>query len=201
MLRNKYNSAVSCTWLWQYKATLSGSRPEAIFSASTRCSPTLNSTIELRRQFENPKNAEQGAGAGNTPLQKTEVVERLWSKPLTTSEFLAAFREQYAIQIWAATVQRNEHIITRAHQQILTMLPDAPVTAIEILSGLEYTQKVLLTCAVTVQDSSTPANSLKPRDWTDNEKDKFCSEFTSFVSGLWGGRDILSSWEKLVKVS
>ena len=49
------------------------------------------SIIEPRRQFENPKNAEQRAGVRNTPLEKTEVVESLWSKPLTTSELLVAF--------------------------------------------------------------------------------------------------------------
>jgi hypothetical protein len=126
------------------------------------------------------------------------------SKLFCANEYLVAFREQYAIEIWALKVQRNYQLFRQAHQQMEMMLlgiPYAPVN--EILSNLEYTQIVLLSSATTVtgQDFSTLANCLKTRDWTKNEEARFCSKFTSFMPGRWEISEILNSWEKLVKVS
>jgi hypothetical protein len=129
----------------------------------------------------------------------------LYSKPLSADEFLIAFREQYADKIEALTVQRFCQIFKEARQQIEMMLlgmADAPVIALEILSGLERTQMVLLSCAtiITGQDSYALANSLKSRDWTEDEKADFSRKFTSCVPGAWDRRDILDRWEELVKV-
>jgi hypothetical protein len=128
------------------------------------------------------------------------------SKPFSADEYLVAFREQYAIEIWAIKVQRNYQVFRQARQQMEMMLlgiPRIPVNTLEILSNLEHTQMVLLSSATTVtgQDFSTLANCLKTRDWTKDEKDRFCSKFTSFMPGPWDESDILNSWEKLVKVS
>ena len=129
------------------------------------------------------------------------------SKPFSANEYLVAFREQYAIEIWALEVQRNYQVFRQARQQmamvlILLGIPH-PVNTSEILSNLEHTQMVLLssTTTITGQDCSTRANCLKTRDWTEDEKARFCSKFTSFMPGTWHKSDILNSWEKLVKVS
>ncbi len=119
--------------------------------------------------------------------------------PLSADEYLVASREQYKIEIWALKFQRNYQVFRQARQQmerILLGIP--PVNALEILSDLEYTQMVLLSSATTVNPST---NSLKTRDWTKDEKARFCSKFTSFISGPWSKSDILNSWEKLVQVS
>jgi hypothetical protein len=129
----------------------------------------------------------------------------LFSKPLSIDEFLIGFRKQYAIEIWALKVQRNYQIFKDALQQIGIMLlgtADASIIAIEIPSGLERTQMALLSCGTEVTKRSFPAlaNCSKSREWTEEEQADFSRKFTCSVPGLWGRKDILDSWDKLVKV-
>ena len=124
----------------------------------------------------------------------------------SAKEFHIAFREQFAIEIWALKVQRNYQIFIGALRKIKIMLPgivDAQIIALEILSGLDYTQMVLLSCAteVTIHDSSALKNYSISNIWTEEKQADFSRKFTCSVPGSWDRRDILNSWDKLLKVS
>lgn len=128
------------------------------------------------------------------------------SKLLSADEILIAFREQYADEIWALKAKINYKIFKEAHLQISIMLQgmvDGPVIALEILSGLERTQMILLSCAIKNVRGCifTLADYLNPRAWTEQQEAHFCSKFTKSVTGPWYRRDVLDKWEELVKVS
>lgn len=136
---------------------------------------------------------------------QTFVTKDLYTKPLPADEVLIAFREKYADEIRALKFQRNYQIFKEAHQQIEMMLlgmAEARIIALEILSRLERTEMVLLSCATTLigQDFSALADRLKSRDWTKEEKDDFSCKFTISIPGVWYSRDILDRWEVLAEV-
>jgi hypothetical protein len=102
------------------------------------------------------------------------------------------FRQVQCTNARALKALRNYEVFKEARQQMEMMLlgiVDAPVTALEILSSLEYTQTFLLSCATTVpgRDFFALANRLKSRDWTAEEQDEFALKFSTFVPGSWPG--------------
>ena len=118
---------------------------------------------------------------------------------------LSPFRESYWDKIRTLNVQRNHQIIHEARQQLEKMLgeSDARFIALGILSSLNRTQMVLLSCATVTggQDFFALANCRKSRVWRDEERTCFCLKFTSFVPGRWYMEDILDVWEEFFKVS
>lgn len=89
-------------------------------------------------------------------------------KPISIGS-LSPFREQYWNKIQALKVQRNLQIIHEAHQHLKKMLlgeADARFIASEILTSLNCTQMVLLSCATVAghQDSFALAHCRKSRD-------------------------------------
>ncbi|CAM6002548.1 unnamed protein product [Sphagnum balticum] len=103
----------------------------------------------------------------------------------------------YFAQILALQVQTNLRIPFEACQQVKKMLPagmkDADIIALELLSDLDRTSMVLLSCTTEVQGFP------KSRDWEEKEKTAFCCKYTALVRGAKYMGDILDSWEKLVK--
>jgi hypothetical protein len=88
--------------------------------------------------------------------------------------YYIAFREENSDEIRALYIKKNCQIFKEACQQIERMLlwvADAPVVALEILSGLTRTQIVLLSCATIVagQCFLNMNSSVNSRDWTDEE--------------------------------
>ena len=142
--------------------------------------------------------------AMNANRDRTPAKKDLYPKPFSAYEFLIAFREQHAIEIWAFKVQTNYQIFKEALQQLRMMLlgiVDAPIIALEILSGLERTQMVLLSCVteVTKHDFSALSNCSESKDWKDKQAD-FSRKFTRSGAGSWARKDILDSWDQLLKV-
>lgn len=133
------------------------------------------------------------------------VKKDLCSELLSADEFLVAFREQHADEIWDLTVQNNYQIFKEARQQLEKMLSgmtDALIIALEILSDLDRTQIALLssTTVLAGHGFSALADWPKSEDWKDEEKTAFCHKFTRFVPGIWYVGGILDRWEELFKV-
>lgn len=86
---------------------------------------------------------------------------------------------------------------------VLRGMVHASVIALEILSGLERTQMILLSCAIenTGRYILTLDNCLNSRAWTEGQKAHFGCKFTNSVPGPWNRGDVLDKWEELVKVS
>ena len=123
------------------------------------------------------------------------------SKSFSADQFLIDFREQYATEIWSLKAQESYQVFEEALQLMENMLlgkADALIIALEILSGLERTQIVLLSCAANLSSDDFCALACRGRKY--KVHDDFSCKFTSFVPGSWSWREIQDSWEKLAKV-
>jgi hypothetical protein len=122
-----------------------------------------------------------------------------------TMAYYIAFREEKADEIRALYIKKHCQIFKEACQQVermLLLVADAPAIALEILSGLTRTQIVLLSCATVVAGQCfLNVIGMDSKDWTDEERARFTSKFTTYVEGPWNQEMILNEWEELAKVS
>jgi hypothetical protein len=109
------------------------------------------------------------------------------------------------LQNFTRNLQETSSISLKARHQIMKMMQRAahpPNSAVEVLSGLDYIQKVLISCTATFKKQNFPtlADFFKSEDWTKEEIDGFCTEFATFVSERNTKRHILQRWERLRKI-
>ncbi|PVH70697.1 hypothetical protein DL98DRAFT_597598 [Cadophora sp. DSE1049] len=106
----------------------------------------------------------------------------------------------------ALRILKNYQVLTEVTQQLEKKLSgsgDARIIASKILSGLSYTEIVLLACTTSIDREyfSTLSDWQRSGYWfNEKEEEAFCRKFVYFMSESWNARAIFREWETLYKV-
>lgn len=133
--------------------------------------------------------------ASSQGLHFVDFVAQIGEATVRESSVTVTWRESTnAVQ--ELIIKKQRQVTLEAHRQIMKMLegvPDVSNIAQEILRGMEYKHKVLISCAITVT-SHDFAN------WSEKEITSVAQRFTSFVSGTWRIGQIFEVWEDIRQV-
>jgi hypothetical protein len=136
-----------------------------------------------------------------TPQPKGDKGEAAINRARADSEFQRQVEKRKNI--------KELEMVTGARQEmerVLNGTADAAVTAQRILSELERTHHILISCTTIFneQDGEWTEKGLAHamfRNWTEKEREKFCCKFSEYAPGSWTMKDILQEWRGFLKVS